>query len=95
MQKLVIGLSALLLAIGSTGVVAQDPAVEMPPANDPDCNYACVFSASVDELWRADRDQSHAVESQPERERRATYRSPALDSGSEILSAMARQAHER
>jgi hypothetical protein len=47
MQKLVIGLSALLLAIGSTGVVAQSPAAEMAALNDPDCNYVCVFAA----LW--------------------------------------------
>jgi hypothetical protein len=95
MQKLVIGLSALLFAIGSTSVLAQDPTAEMTPASDPDCNYVCVFSASVDELWRVDRSQSHSVEPQPEREHRATYRSPVSDSGSEILSAVARQVHAR
>lgn len=95
MQKLLIGLSALLLAIGSTGVVAQSPAAEMAALNDPDCNYVCVFAASVDGLGRVDHSQSHVVEPQPERERRATYRSLAPDSGSEVLSAMARQVHAR
>lgn len=97
MQKIVIGLSALLLVIaGSARIAAQDPATQMGSAGYPDCNYVCVFAASVDELWGADHSQSHSVEPQPERERRATtQRSATSDIGSEVLSVMARRGDDR
>jgi hypothetical protein len=95
MQKLVIGLSALLLAIGSTSVLAQSPAAEMAALNDPDCSYVCVFAASVGEVLRTNHSQSHVEEPQAERERWAGYTTPMSDIGSEILSAMARPAHGR
>ena len=94
-QKLVIGLSALLLAIGSTGVVAQSPAAEMAALNDPDCNYVCVFAASVDEVLRTKHSQSHVEEPPADNERWASYRGAVYDVGSEVLSAMARPVHGR
>lgn len=96
MQKVVVALSVLLLTITSSArVAAQSRATEMAGFNDPDCNYVCVFAASVDELWKGDRTQSGSVESQAEGQRRASYRSPVADSGSEILSVMARPVFSR
>ena len=96
MQKVFIGLSALLLvAAGSARVVAQSRAAEIAALNDPDCNYVCVFSASVDEVLRTNHSQSHVEEPQADSERWASSRSAAPDSGSEVLSAMARQLHAR
>ncbi len=70
MQKIFIGLSALLLvAAGSARVVAQSPAAEMAALNDPDCNYVCVFAASVDEVLRTNHSQSHVEEPQADSER--------------------------
>ncbi|MFM9845963.1 MAG: hypothetical protein ACKVP3_02235 [Hyphomicrobiaceae bacterium] len=92
MQKIVIGLSALLLVVtGGARSVAQDLAAERGSASYPDCNYVCVYAASVDEPWSADHSQSHFVEPQPERERRASHRRAISDMESEVLSAMARQ----
>lgn len=96
MQKVVVALSVLLLTVASSArAPAQSRAAEMAGFNDPDCNYVCVFSASVDELWKGERTQSGSVESRPEGERQAAYRSPVPDSGSEILNAMARQVFSR
>ena len=95
MQKLIIGLAAVLLATSSAGVIAQDSGAERASVSNPDCNYVCVFSTSVDELWKVDPNPSQPVEPQIERERRASYRSTISDNGVELLSAMARQAHER
>jgi hypothetical protein len=95
MQKIFIGLSALLLvAAGSARVVAQSPAAEMAALNDPDCNYVCVFAA-VDEVLRTNHSQSHVEEPQAESERWASSRSAMPGIGSEVLSAMARQLHAR
>ena len=96
MQKVVVALSVLLLTVsGSARALAQSRAAEMAVLNDPDCNYVCVFSASVDDLWKDDRTQSGSVESQGEGQRRASYKRPMADGGSEILSAMARPVFSR
>jgi hypothetical protein len=96
MHKVFIGLSALLLvAAGSARVVAQSPAAEIAALNDPDCNYVCVFAASVDEVVRTNHSQSHVEEPQADSERWASSRSAMPGIGSEVLSAMARPVHRR
>lgn len=90
MQKIALGLSALLLiAASSSRGATQDLADEMARAHNPDCGYVCVYAVSVDTQRDRDRSQAHFVGPQSERELRVGPRSATPELGPEVSNIIA------
>jgi hypothetical protein len=86
MKKVVIGLSAILFAVTSARSATNGFAAEAAPNSDPDCNYVCIYAASVNGPREAD--SQHSAGTQLERELAAVDRRAASDQGAEVSTSL-------